>query len=138
MLRPQPNSQVAHDAPPNQSEPKRYHIAAPASQLPPTLETYGSYHFLASSFFALSSTKLSAIASAAALRSLSSASASASSVLAPPLSGLSLASLSSSLSPRLKGSFSAMGLGSTVDSGCHLLALVPPGASLGVFLGDAL
>lgn len=32
-------------------------------------------------------------------------------------------SLSSSLSPKLKGSLSAIGLGSTVDKGCHLLGL---------------
>lgn len=75
------------------------------------------------------------MASAAAFRNLSSSS----STLLPPLSGLSLVSLSSSLSPRLKGSFSAMGLGSTADSGCHLLVLPPEaGASLGPFFGEAL
>lgn len=37
-------------------------------------------------------------------------------------------SFSSSLSPRLNGSFSATGDGSTIDSGCHLLDL-PPGAA---------
>lgn len=36
---------------------------------------------------------------------------------------VSLVSFSSSLSPRLNGSFSATGEGSTVDNGCHLLAL---------------
>lgn len=97
-------------------------------------------YFFASSFLALSSTKLSAIASAAAFLSLSSES-SVSSNLMPALSGLSLASLSSSLSPRLKGSFSAMGLGSTEDNGCHLLDLPPEAAedeSLGAFLGEVL
>jgi hypothetical protein len=34
-------------------------------------------------------------------------------------------SFSSSLSPRLKGSFSATGEGSTLASGCHLLGLPP-------------
>lgn len=92
-------------------------------------------HFLASVLSDLASTKLSDIASAAAFRSRSSSS----STLLPLLSGLSLASLSSSLSPRLNGSFSAMGLGSTADSGCHLLALpAEPGASFGPFLGEAL
>lgn len=38
---------------------------------------------------------------------------------------VSLVSFSSSLSPRLNGSFSATGEGSTVDNGCHLLALPP-------------
>jgi hypothetical protein len=43
----------------------------------------------------------------------------------------SLDSFSSSLSPRLKGSLSVspIGLGSIVDSGCHLLCL-PTGAVL--------
>jgi hypothetical protein len=61
------------------------------------------------------------------------------------ISLLSFTSRSSSLSPRLKGSFSTIGFGSTGDSGCHLLALaVPPGpgaaaaASLGGSLGEAL
>jgi hypothetical protein len=38
---------------------------------------------------------------------------------------LLFASLSSSLSPRLKGSLSTIGDGSTVDRGCHLLNLLP-------------
>lgn len=87
----------------------------------------------------LSSTKLSAIASAVACfnRSVSSILIS----LAPAV--LSFISRSSSLSPRLKGSFSTIGFGSTEDRGCHLLALaVPPGpgavASFGGVLGDAL
>lgn len=97
-------------------------------------------YFFASSFLALLSTRLSAIASAAAFLSLSSESSESSSLM-PVLSGLSLASLSSSLSPRLKGSFSAMGLGSTEDSGCHLLDLPPEAAedeSLAAFLGEVL
>lgn len=93
-----------------------------------------------------SSTRLSAIASAVACRTLS-----VSSILISLLPlVLSLASRSSSLSPRLNGSFSAIGLGSTVDSGCHLLVLAaplpPPGAaaaaaaatSLGGSFGEAL
>lgn len=40
------------------------------------------------------------------------------------LLSFALISLSSSLSPRLKGSFSATGEGSTADRGCHLLALL--------------
>lgn len=43
----------------------------------------------------------------------------------PVACSLVLVSFSSSLSPRLNGSFSATGDGSTVDNGCHLLALPP-------------
>lgn len=41
------------------------------------------------------------------------------------LCSLDLGSFSSSLSPRLNGSFSETGDGSTVDKGCHLLGLLP-------------
>lgn len=41
-----------------------------------------------------------------------------------PLTSFALLSRSSSLSPRLNGSLSATGDGSTVDSGCHLLDLL--------------
>jgi hypothetical protein len=55
---------------------------------------------------------------------------------------LSLVSRSSSLSPRLNGSLSTMGFGSTGDSGCHLLVLTAPAAavlsSFGGSLGEAL
>lgn len=63
----------------------------------------------------------SAMASAAAFFSLS-----VSSILISLPPTRSLLSFSSSLSPRLKGSLSVspMGFGSTVDSGCHLLALL--------------
>jgi hypothetical protein len=74
------------------------------------------------------------MASAAACLSLSP-----SSFFAPPPPALSFVSFSSSLSPRLNGSLSVMGLGSTADSGCHLLAF--PGAgvpSLAVVAFDAL
>ena len=65
---------------------------------------------------------LSAMASAAAFLSRS-----ASSVFTP---ARSFVSFSSSLSPRLNGSLSPSptGLGSTVDSGCHLLCLPGVGA----------
>lgn len=43
---------------------------------------------------------------------------------------LVLISFSSSLSPRLNGSFSATGEGSTVDNGCHLLDLLAPELAL--------
>lgn len=83
----------------------------------------------------LSSTRLSFMASAAAWRRRSASS----SLAASPFLAEPGASFSSSLSPRLKGSFSAMGLGSMVDSGCHLLGRAPPdGAapSLGGSLGE--
>lgn len=66
---------------------------------------------------------------------------SVSSILISLFPALSFISLSSSLSPRLNGSFSTMGFGSTEDSGCHLLVLTAlPGAvaSLGGSFGDAL
>lgn len=44
---------------------------------------------------------------------------------------------SSSLSTRLNGSWSATGLGSTAESGCHLLDLPPPEAGRFVESGDA-
>src|SRR6266536_27593 len=76
----------------------------------------------------------SAIASAAAFLSLS-----ASSILISFPPTRSLDSFSSSLSPRLNGSLSCtpIGLGSTVDNGCHLLCL-PIGAALSLapILGD--
>ena len=43
-----------------------------------------------------------------------------------------MVSFSSSLSPRLNGSCSPTGDGSTVDSGCHLLCLLPAGAGAGL------
>lgn len=79
----------------------------------------------AGSGFAVVSPLLSAGASAAAFLSLS-----ASSILISFPPTRSFDSFSSSLSPRLNGSLSAspIGLGSTVDKGCHLLCLPDGGA----------
>ena len=81
-----------------------------------------------------------ALASAAAFLSLS---ASSSSFFPSFATGagvvtalVSFVSRSSSLSPRLKGSLSATGLGSTIDRGCHLLVLpADPGEVAGLSLG---
>lgn len=76
----------------------------------------------AGSGFRAGSLMRSDMASAAAFLSLSASSTRTSCF--PPTR--SLDSFSSSLSPRLNGSFSVSptGLGSTVDSGCHLLCLL--------------
>ena len=50
------------------------------------------------------------------------------------LLSLTLVSLSSSLSPRLNGSLSVIGEGSTADRGCHLLALPPETGVLNGFV----
>lgn len=71
---------------------------------------------------------LSAIASSVAFLTCSSSAFKFCSFLLPLSSSfnvITFASFSSSLSPRLKGSLSATGLGSTVDNGCHLLVLAP-------------
>jgi hypothetical protein len=88
-----------------------------------------------SGFRDFGSSMLSAIASAAAFLSLS-----ASSILISFPPTRSFDSFSSSLSPRLNGSLSVspIGLGSTVDNGCHLLCF-PDGAAFsfaGVTLGE--
>lgn len=113
----------------------------PFLSLPPELRiSYNTAQLLEpASVLDLSSTRLSAIASAAALRNLSASSAPApfepDPLPAPApavvvVVALSLRSFSSSLSPRLKGSLSVIGLGSTADSGCHLLCLLPGGVAV--------
>lgn len=91
---------------------------------------------------------LSLIASSVAFLTLSSSSLvpflPASSVVLVPadattsssFSEMGLASFSSSLSPRLNGSLSPTGLGSTVESGCHLLDFPPEPGAAAVVMDD--
>lgn len=89
------------------------------------MESSATLSFVSLDSAGLGSPMVSDMASAAAFFSRSASSAFAS---LPPTR--SLVSFSSSLSPRLKGSLSPSptGLGSIVDSGCHLLCLLGVGA----------